>query len=160
MQTYDGGGAFRVSIPDNWRELPGNSSVTYAPEGAYGNYQGQSVFTHGMEFGIDRSENHDLRTATDELINGLSQSNQRLRRNGGYSSATIGGRRGLEATLSNVSDATGQPENIVLYTTQLSDGSLLYAIGVAPSNEFSSYEPVFNRIIRSLQLTDIRNSRY
>jgi len=160
-QTYDGGGAFRVSVPDNWRELPGNSSVTFAPEGGYGNYQGQSVFTHGMEFGIDRSENHDLRTATDELIAGLSQSNPRMRRNGNYTSTTVGGRRGLATTLSNVSDATGQPEGIVLYTTQLSDGSLLYAIGVAPSNEFSSYQPVFNRVIRTLQLTDnYSTSRY
>jgi hypothetical protein len=134
--------------------------VTYAPEGGYGNYQGQSVFTHGMEFGIDRSENHDLRTATDELISGLSQSNPRMRRNGNYTSTTIGGRRGLATTLSNVSDATGQPEGIVLYTTQLSDGSLLYAIGVAPEREFSSYQPVFSRVVRSLQLTDYQTSRY
>jgi hypothetical protein len=149
-----------VSVPDNWRELPGNSSVTFAPEGGYGNYQGQSVFTHGMEFGIDRSENHDLRTATDELISGLSQSNPRMRRNGASSSTTMGGRRAFATTLSNVSDATGQPEGVVIYTTQLSDGSLLYAIGVAPDREFSSYQPVFNRVVRSLQLTDYQTSRY
>jgi hypothetical protein len=72
----------------------------------------------------------------------------------------MGGRRALATTLSNVSDATGQPEGIMIYTTQLSDGSLLYAIGVAPSNEFSSYQPVFSRVVRSLQLTDYQTSRY
>jgi Zn-dependent protease with chaperone function len=160
-QSYDEAGLFRVSVPSNWRELPGNSSVTFAPDGGYGNYQGQSVFTHGMEFGVDRTENHDLRTATDELLNGLSQSNPRMRRNGGSGSSTIDGRRAMATTLTNVSDATGQPEQIVLYTTLLSDGGLFYAIGVAPSNEFGSYQQIFNRVVRSLQLNDnLRSSRY
>jgi peptidase M48-like protein len=162
VQSYDESGLFRVSVPSNWRELPGNNSVTFAPDGGYGNYQGQSVFTHGMEFGLDRTENHDLRTSTDELINGLSQGNPRLRRNGNYTSTTIAGRRALATTLTNVSDATGQPERIVVYTTQLADGSLFYGIGVAPSDEFGNYQQVFTRVMRSVQLNDnnTRSSRY
>jgi Zn-dependent protease with chaperone function len=161
VRAYDEAGMFRVSVPSNWRELPGNSTVTFAPDGGYGNYQGQSVFTHGVEFGLDRTENHDLRTATDELLNGLSQSNPRMRRNGNYSSSTIDGHRALATTLTNVSDATGQPEQIVLYTTLLNNGGLFYAIGVAPSNEFGNYQQIFNRVVRSVQLTDnLRSSRY
>lgn len=161
VQSYDEAGMFRVSVPSNWRELPGNSTVTFAPDGGYGDYQGQSVFTHGMEFGIDRTENHDLRTATDELLKGLSQSNPRMRRGGNSSSSTIDGHRALATTLTNVSDATGQPEQIVLYTTLLNNGGLFYAIGVAPSNEFGSYQQIFNRVVRSVQLTDnLRSSRY
>jgi Zn-dependent protease with chaperone function len=161
VRAYDEAGMFRVSVPSNWRELPGNTTVTFAPDGGYGNYQGQSVFTHGMEFGVDRTENHDLRTATDELLNGLSQSNPQMRRNGNSSSSTLGGRRALATTLTNVSDATGQPEQIVLYTALLSDGGLFYAIGVAPSNEFGTYQQVFNRVVRSVQLNDnLRSSRY
>lgn len=161
VRSYDEAGMFRVSVPANWRELPGNATVTFAPDGGYGNYQGQSVFTHGMEFGLERTENHDLRTATDELINGLSQSNPRMRRGSGSGVVNIAGHRGLATQLSNVSDATGQPERIVIYTAQLNDGSLFYAIGVAPSDEFGTYQQVFNRVIRSVQLNENqRSSRY
>src|SRR5882724_10639602 len=49
FQTYTEGNAFRISVPSNWRELPGSSAVTFAPEGAYGEANGRTVFTHGVE---------------------------------------------------------------------------------------------------------------
>ena len=159
-RTYDEGSQFSVSVPSNWRELPENSSVKFSPEGGYGNYRGQSVFTHGVEICIDRHESHNLRRATEELIDGLTQSNPRLRQSADYSTMTVDGYRGLRTTLSNVSDATGQPERIALYTAQLSDGSLFYLIGVAPAGAFNAYQPVFNRIVGSLQFSGYRNSRY
>ena len=43
----------------------------------------------------------------------------------------------------------------------MNDGSLFYAIGVAPSDEFGTYQRVFNQAVRSIQLNDnYRNSRY
>ncbi len=60
---HTAGNVFRVSVPSNWRQIQGSSAVTFAPDGAYGAYEGQSVFTHGIEFGISRNEGHDLRTA-------------------------------------------------------------------------------------------------
>ena len=57
-----------MSIPSNWRELPNNETVTFAPDGGYGDYNGQSTFTHGIEFGVARNESHDLQTATAELV--------------------------------------------------------------------------------------------
>lgn len=74
----------------------------------------------------DRNESHNLRTATDELVQGLGQSNPRLRQTGGNSNVIFAGRRGLATVLSNVSDVTGEQERIALYTTQLNDGSLFY----------------------------------
>ncbi|MCM3878997.1 MAG: M48 family metallopeptidase [Vicinamibacterales bacterium] len=160
-RPFEQGNLFRVSVPTNWRELAGNSGVTFAPEGGYGNYRGQSVFTHGMEFGVNRNDSQDLRTATDALLNGLAQSNPQMKRSGGYSSTSIDGHKALTMTLSNVSDATGRPERVVVYTTQMSNGSLFYAIGVAPSDEFGTYQPVFTRIVKSVQLNDnLRSSRY
>ena len=158
-QTYEEGNLFRVSVPSNWQELPSNTSVTFAPDGGYGEYRGQNVFTHGLQLGVEHNESHDLRQATDELLQGLSQSNPRLRQNGRFSSVTFAGRRGLATVLSNVSDATGQEEQLALYTTQLNDGSLFYVIGVAPTSEFSDYQAVFNRSVRSIQLNDYRSSR-
>ena len=159
-QTYEEGNLFRVSVPANWRELPSNTSVTFAPDGAYGDYRGQSVFTHGLQIGMERNESHDLRTATNELLQGLSQSNPRLRQSGRYSTVNFAGRRGLATVLSNVSDVTGDQEQIALYTTLLNDGSLFFVLGVAPSREFSEYQQVFNQSVRSLELNDdYRTSR-
>src|SRR6185437_15335035 len=69
--AYDEGGLFKVSVPSNWTELSNNNSVTFAPEGGYGTLNGSSVFTNGIEIGLARNEAHDLRTATDELIQSL-----------------------------------------------------------------------------------------
>ena len=152
-QTYNEGDLFRISVPANWREMGSNNTVTFAPDGAYGTLNGQSVFTHGVEVGVARNESHDLNTATNELIEGLRQGNPRLSRPGNYERGAIGGRQGLRTVLSNVSDATGREEVVDLYTTTLSDGSLFYAIGVAPRDEYNAYGSVFRRVINSIKFT-------
>ena len=90
-------------------------------------------------------------TATDELIQGLRQTNPRLSGASGYQRASIGGRQGLHTVLSNVSDATGGQEVIDVYTTALDDGSLFYALGVAPRDQYDSYANVFSKVVRSIQ---------
>ena len=150
--TYTEGNLFRVSVPSNWRELANNSAVTFAPEGAYGTVNGSSVFTHGAELGVSRNESHDLQTATNELLQGLRQSNPRLSAPGNYERGSLGGRQALHTVLSNVSDATGGQEVIDVYTALLSDGSLFYVLGVAPREEYNSYANVFRNVVRSIQL--------
>jgi Zn-dependent protease with chaperone function len=149
---YNGGDLFRVRVPSNWRELSSTNSVTFAPEGAYGRYNGQSVFTHGVEIGVSRNEGHNLQTATDELIDALRDSNPSLARGSRYTRGTIAGRQALRTTLDNVSDATGQREVVQITTTQTPDGDLMYIIGVAPRNEFDVYQPVFDRVSQSIRL--------
>jgi hypothetical protein len=128
-----------------------NNNVTFAPDGAYGSANGQSVFTHGIEVGLARNEGHDLSTATNELIDSLREGNPRLTRGNGFERGTIGGRQGLRTVLSNISDATGEQEVIEIYTTQMGDGTLFYAIGVAPRSEYNTYSNVFRNVIRSIQ---------
>ena len=160
-QTFDGGNLFRIAVPSNWNELQGNNSVTFAPRGGYGDYRGQSIFTHGLQVGVEGSNARNLRSATNQLIQGLAQSNPQLRQSGSFSNVNIGNRNGLATVLTNVSDATGQPERIALYTTQMSDGSLFFVVGVAPAREFSTYRQIFNRSVQTLQLNDgYRSSRY
>jgi Peptidase family M48 len=149
--SYDEGNLFRISVPSNWRELPGNNSVTFAPEGGYGSANQQSVFTHGVEVGIMRNESHDLRTATNEVVQSLAQSNPRMRQDGDFDRGTVGGRNGLRTRLVNQNEVTGRTERIALYTSFLNDGTLFYLLGVAPDNEYGDYDPVFNRVARSLQ---------
>ena len=149
--TYNEGNLFRVSVPSNWRELAGNNAVTFAPDGATGTINGNSVFTHGIEMGIARNESHDLQTATSELIDALRQGNPRLTAQQGFDRGTIGGRQGLHTTASNISEATGGQEVIDIYTTQLSDGSLFYVLGVAPREDYNAYANAFRNVVRSIQ---------
>ena len=152
FRTYNEGNLFQVSVPANWQEIQSNSSVTFAPSGAYGQNNGQTVFTHGVEFGLGRNETHDLQTATDELIQSLGNGNPNLSRASAFQRVSVGDQRGLRAVLRNRSEVTGQDEAIQLVTAQMQDGNLFYAIGVAPGNEFSNYQRIFDRIVGSLQL--------
>ena len=154
FRTYTEGNMFKVSVPSNWREIPGQSAVTFAPEGAYGQANGQNVFTHGVEIGGARNESHDLQTATNELVESLGQANPGLSRASGYDRVTLSGRSGLRTVLTNSQSATGQPESIVVFTTQLRDGNLFYAVAVAPQNDFNAYRSVFDKVIRSIQLME------
>jgi hypothetical protein len=155
FRNYNIANVARVSVPSNWRQLEGGSnSVTFAPDGAYGDYNGQSVFTHGLEIGLARGDSRDLQSATQELLDSLSRTNPNMSRPSGYDRVTIGDRRGLRTILSNTSEVTGQREAVEVFTTQLSDGSLMYAIGVAPRDAFGTYRNVFDRILGTMEFRD------
>ena len=154
FKTYSEGNLFRVSVPANWRELQGTSTVTFVPDGAYGQVNGHNVFTHGVEIGVARNETHDLDTATSELIDSLVQGNPQLTRPAEYRRVSVDGRPGLQTALSNLSESSGRPEHIELVTTLMRDGNLLYAIAVAPREDYRDYESAFERVVRSIQLAD------
>jgi hypothetical protein len=152
-QTYSTlGGIVRASVPANWRELGGDNSVWFAPEGAYGQYQNQVVYTHGVDFGVAQTQSRNLQQATQEFLNSLGQGN--LRQRSGFQRTTVGGRSGMTTTLSNTNEATGQAELVTVVTTQLRNGELFYMIAVAPENEWSSYQAAFRNILRTLQIND------
>jgi hypothetical protein len=156
-RSYTGGNLFRLSYPDNWRELGDNngSSIWFAPEGAYGQAQGTAVFTHGVNVGVAQSQSGNLRQATDAFINSLAQdSNGNLRQQGGYQNGTIARRNALAINLSNVNEATGRTERVTVYTTLLRNGQLFYMITVAPQDEYSNYQSAFRTILSSIQLND------
>ena len=141
-------------MPDNWREVATSSSVTFVPDGAYGQMQGQTVFTHGVELGLTRNEIHSLQEATQEFIDGLAQSNPSLRGTGGLQNTNLSGRNGLVARFNNVSEVTGRGETVTVFTTLLRDGNLFYCIAVAPRDEYQAYERSFQRVAQSIRLSD------
>lgn len=154
-QTYSTvGGLVRVSVPSNWRQLGESNSVWFAPEGAYGQYQNQVVYTHGINLGVAQTQSQNLQQATQEFLNGLTQGNNSLRQRSGLQRTTVGGRTGLTTTLTNVNEATGQAEIVTVITTQLRNGQLFYLIAVAPESESASYQAAFRNILRSIQITD------
>jgi Zn-dependent protease with chaperone function len=153
-RAYTEGQLFRVSVPDNWRELPSQSEVWFSPEGAYGSVQGRSVFTHGVNFGTAQAQSNNLRQATDAFIQQLAQGNGNLRQQSNYTRGVIDRHEALAITLSNTNEATGRPELITVYTTLLRNGGLFYMIAVAPQNEFRNYQGTFANVLRSIQLND------
>jgi Zn-dependent protease with chaperone function len=146
--------AFRISVPDNWRELPAGDNVTFAPEGAYRETQGQFVFTHGIQVGTVRSQSRSLKNATDELIGGLTKENQGLQKRGGYQRESLGRRDAISVSLTNVSEITGRPEVVTVYTTMLRSGDLFYVIAVAPEDQIQDYQRTFMAVVGTVALND------
>jgi hypothetical protein len=147
----------RVSLPANWEEVSGDETgTTYAPAGGFRESSGRlEGVTHGFQVGVASGRSSgNLQQDTDQLVAAFAQSNPQLRRQGGYSRESVGGRTGVRATLSNQSDITGQPEVVALATTRLSDGRLLYLVGVAPQRDAGTYNDVFKRVFQSVQLRD------
>ena len=153
-KTYTEGNLFRVSVPDNWKERATGVSVKFVPDGAYRQMQGRAVFTHGVELGFTRNEIHSLEEATQELIDGLSQSNPSLREIGRLQNTKLSGRNGLMARFTNVSEATGRGETVTVFTTLLRDNNLFYCIAVAPQGEYQAYQSSFQRVAQSIRLID------
>jgi Zn-dependent protease with chaperone function len=148
-----GNDLFRAQVPSNWRALGGEqTTMTYAPEGAYGS-QG---ITHGVMFGTDREQDQDLQRASQQYINDLLRAagNEYLRQSGGFSRTTLGGRQALYTTLSGRSPVTGRNETVTIVTTMLRGGDLFYMAAVTPQNESNVYQRVFSQIMRTLQIND------
>jgi predicted Zn-dependent protease len=150
-RTYTGGNLFRVSVPSNWRELAegDRNSITFAPEGGYG----QQGITHGIKIGAAQASSRSLQQATEAYTESLLQSNPYLRQQSGYTRGTLGGRTALATQFSGRSSVTGRNEIVTMYTTQMRDGNLLYFITVVPQAEASRYSGVFNNIMRTFQVT-------
>jgi len=151
FRQHTAGNVFRVSVPSNWEASQSSSSVTYAPAGALGASNGQTVFTHGVEFGIAQNLGRDLQSASQSLIDSLARSNPSMRAQEGFNRTDLGGRPALIRRLSNVSDATREKETVQVITTQLSDGGLFYGIAVVPERDYAAYLDTFERVFDSLR---------
>ena len=152
FRAYTEGNLFRISVPENWREMNNGNEVTFAPEGAYGSVQGQFVFTHGVQVGTARAQSNNLQAATENYIKALAYSNPNIRQEGNYQRTNFGNRNGLGITLSNISEATGRREVVSVMTTLLRNGDLLYVIFVVPQDEYTRYQNVFGQIARNIEI--------
>jgi Zn-dependent protease with chaperone function len=144
-RTYSVSGAFQVSVPDNWRQLPGQNGATFAPDNAF--YEGG--FTHGVEIGVAQVGNNNLRDATEQLITSFAQGNPGLRSQG-QRNTSVDGRAAIETALLN--DDQHGPEVVRIVTTMSANQTLLYAVTVVPQNEEPLYRTAFAQIIRSLRV--------
>jgi hypothetical protein len=152
-RTVQGGQLFQVSIPTNWTALSSNNSVKYVPQNAYGQANGETVMTHGVELGVTRAASRDLRQATDALIDGFVRSNQGMRIAGEQRATQLSGRSAILTPLEGRS-VLGGVEHVDVYTTLLADGNLFYHLAVAPDRDIDDYTVAFNRVARSIKLND------
>jgi hypothetical protein len=155
FKNIAGGKVFQVSVPSNWNAVSGNNSIKVVPENGYGELNGQTAFTHGMEFGVARSNTRDLREATAVWLNAVAQNNPDLRLAGKQETGQISQRTAIATPLSNPSPLGGQ-ERVVVYTTFLADGTLFYVLTLVPEAEAGTYQPVFQKVVSSLRLTEVR----
>ena len=152
MRAFTPADFLRVGVPANWSQVNAGGGATYTPQGAFFQAQsGQTAFTHGVQFGVTQGTGN-LQRDTQALLQGLARGNPNLRSQSRARRDSLGGRSAITATLSNVSDVTGQQEHIAVTTTTLPDGNVLYMIGVAPQSEARTYEQTFRRVRQSVTI--------
>jgi Zn-dependent protease with chaperone function len=154
-RNVSAGGVFEAEVPGNWTNLPSNNAIKVVPENGYGSLNGQTIFSHGIEFGISKASSRDLREATSAWLNAIAQNNPDLRLAGQQQAIRISQRSGLSTPLVNPSPLGGR-ERIGLYTTFLVDGTLFYYLTIVPENEAAAFQDAFRRIGESIRLTDAR----
>jgi Zn-dependent protease with chaperone function len=152
-RSVRGGDLFQTSVPSNWQAVSSNSSVKFVPENAYGDLNGQTVFTHGVELGVARAASSNLEQSTDALLNALAQGNPNLRQVADPRQVVFANRQGIQHQLVNRTP-DGSEERVGLVTTFLSDGNLFYMLTIVPSEERGRYQSAFNRVATSLRLND------
>jgi beta-barrel assembly-enhancing protease len=154
-REISGGKVFQASVPSNWTSLASKTSIRVVPENGYGQVNGQTVFTHGVEFGVAKASSRDLQEATKAWLQSVAQNNPELRLAGTQQSIRMSQRSALATPLVNPSALGGQ-ERIGLYTTFLADGTLFYYFTLVPENDAAAFQETFRRIGESIKLTEVR----
>src|SRR5690606_21837944 len=105
-RSYRSGNWITMSVPDNWREFAEQTSVTFAPDGAFGN-QGNSA---GAMLGLFRSSSNTLTPKSQESVKGLIQGNPHLRHQSWFQHSRFAGRQAMVTQLAGQSPINGRTE--------------------------------------------------
>lgn len=152
-RTAQGGQLFTISVPSNWQAVSSNNAVKFVPQNAYGEFEGQTTLTHGVELGVARASSRDLNQATQELIEGFIQGNSGMRIAARQEAFRLSGRNAIVTPLEGRS-ALGGAERVEVHTTMLANGDLFYLLTVAPERELGTYGPAFDRVVNSVRIND------
>ncbi|MFM8532391.1 MAG: M48 family metalloprotease [Acidimicrobiia bacterium] len=152
-RTVQGGQLFTVSVPSNWQAVTSNNSIKYVPMNAYGDYNGQTTLTHGVELGVARASSRNLDAATQTLIEGFLRGNDGMRVVGRAEVFQMSGRQAIVTPLEGRS-AVGGAERLEVHTTLLNNGDLFYLLTVVPDRDVGAYGVAFERVVQSVRLND------
>jgi len=154
-RTISGGRLFQASVPADWTNVASKSSIKVVPQNGYGEMNGQTVFSCGVEFGVARAVSRDLQEATNGWLNGIAENNPEIRLAGSQRTVRISQRSALATPLVGPSPLGGR-ELIVLYTTFLADGTLFYYLTLTPEANAEALQAAFQHIGESIRLTEAR----
>jgi hypothetical protein len=154
-RTINGGRIFQAQVPANWTPIAASNAIRVVPENGYGQMNGQTVFTHGIEFGIAQAATRDLREATITWLKAVARNNPDLRMAGEQQPLRMSQRTAIATPLVNPSPLGGN-EVIAVYTTFLADGTLFYYLTIVPEKDAAALHETFRRIGESVRLTDAR----
>jgi Zn-dependent protease with chaperone function len=154
-REISGGKVFQAAVPDNWTTLSSTNSVKVVPQNGYGQFNGQTIFSHGVEFGIVKASSRDLKAATNQWLKAIAQGNPELRLTGEQQAVRIAQRSALATPLTNPSPLGGS-EHIGVYTTFLADGSLFYYLTIAQDKDVQAFHETFQKIGESIKLVEAR----
>ncbi len=147
--------AFSISYPSNWQVYGDqNSAVTIAPQGGVS----QNAVAYGVLINGFAPENAgDIEAATQQLITSIRQSNPDLQTMGKDQDIRVNGVPGKSVDMvgtSPIKDKTGQAarEHDWLVVLPRQEGSLLYAVFIAPDQGFSQLRPTFEKMLKSLKM--------
>ena len=145
---------FTISAPDNWQvHTNSQTGMLIAPPAGVS----AGAIAYGVIVSQAQAANaSSLEEATQQLIQGLQQSNPDLQQQGSFRSIRVNGVPARSADLMGNSPVArdGQPEreHDWLVTLPVQENSLLYVIFIAPERDFDRLRPTFDKMLSSLQL--------
>jgi hypothetical protein len=162
---------FQIQYPENWRvsESTGYGVTILPPGGAVRAANGQDVLVYGVVINHYEPfagqpgdvysrpvEGRDsLEQATNDLVNELVGGNPHLRLvSNSTRRQTIDNARALSLVLGGRSPVTGVDERVTVFTRELPDGHVLYALFVAPAQDYSALSQTFQSMVASLRVND------
>jgi hypothetical protein len=154
-RNISGGKVFQASVPSEWTALSSKTSIRVVPKNGFGQLNGQTVFTHGIEFGVSKAGSRDLQEATKVWLQAVGQNNPELRLAGNQQAIKISQRSAIATPLVNPSALGGQ-ELVTVYTTFLSDGTLFYYLTIVPAKDSQAFQEAFRHVGESIKLTEVR----
>lgn len=147
-------GAFQIQYPDNWETFGNqNSAVTIAPRAGLS----ENAIAYGVVIsGYQPQAQQSLSASTQQIFQGLQQSNPSMQAEGGAQQLSVSGLQGLAVNLRSASplaSANGNQvaERDMLVTIQRQDGSVLWLLFIAPEQQFNALSPTFRQMLDSLR---------
>ena len=154
-KQFNGGKLFSAAVPANWTLLQSEGAIKAVPENGYGQLNGQTVLTHGIEFGVVQGTSKDLQQATNAWLKALAKDNPELKLAGDQHAMQMSERTALATPLVNPSPLGGR-ERVDVYTTLLANGNLFYYISVVPEKDAQGLQETFKRVASSIKIMDGR----
>jgi Zn-dependent protease with chaperone function len=146
--------AFNISYPSNWVTAGDqNSTVTIAPQAGVS----QGAIAYGVVIGGAQDQNaSSLDQAMQDLIQNLQQSNPGMKVAGNPKNIQVNGAQGRSVNLIGTSpiqqNGRGLAERDWLVALPRPQGGLLYAVFIAPENQFSRLSRTYKKMLNSLRL--------